>query len=88
MTPDTAWLGQSFHCEGWRDEMASRIASFDWSDTAMGPIDRWSKSLRAAVKLMHRKAFRPGKCHLLHTNPSQLASSNNTVSWRTCSVFP
>ncbi|BBP99758.1 hypothetical protein BSFA1_48870 [Burkholderia sp. SFA1] len=52
MTPDTAWLGPSFHCEGWRDEMASRIASFDWSDTAMGPIDRWSKSLRAAVKLM------------------------------------
>ncbi|WP_208606582.1 ATP-binding protein [Caballeronia temeraria] len=32
--------------------MASRIASFDWSHTAMGPIDQWSKSLRAAVQLL------------------------------------
>ncbi|SAK85837.1 PAS/PAC sensor hybrid histidine kinase [Caballeronia catudaia] len=52
MKPETVWLDESFHCEGWRGEMASRIARFDWSETAMGPIDRWSRSLRAAVQLM------------------------------------
>ncbi len=52
MNAETVWPEQSFDCEGWRGEMASRIASFDWSDTAMGPIGRWSKSLRAAVQLL------------------------------------
>ncbi|WP_062611609.1 hybrid sensor histidine kinase/response regulator [Caballeronia calidae] len=52
MKPETVWPEQSFDCEGWRGEMASRIASLDWSNTALGPIDRWSKSLRAAVQLL------------------------------------
>ncbi|SAK58168.1 PAS/PAC sensor hybrid histidine kinase [Caballeronia fortuita] len=52
MKLESVWPEQSFDCEGWRGEMASRIAAFDWSDTAMGPIDRWSKSLRATVQLL------------------------------------
>ncbi|WP_061172482.1 hybrid sensor histidine kinase/response regulator [Caballeronia hypogeia] len=52
MKPETAWPEQSFDCDGWRGEMAARIADFDWSGTALGPIDQWSKSLRAAVQLL------------------------------------
>lgn len=46
------WSGRPFECAGWHGEMASRIAAFDWSDTAMGPIEQWSKSQWAAVRLL------------------------------------
>ncbi len=52
MKPETIWLDESYGCEGWCDEMANRIARFDWTGTALGPIDQWSKSLRAAVQLL------------------------------------
>jgi len=37
---------------GWHGEMAERIAAFDWSGTALGPRERWSTSLVAAVKML------------------------------------
>jgi signal transduction histidine kinase len=52
MKTETLWLDESFGCNGWCGEMAGRIAAFDWSCTATGPIEHWSKSLRAAVKLL------------------------------------
>ncbi|OUL96495.1 hybrid sensor histidine kinase/response regulator [Paraburkholderia hospita] len=45
-------LGHDHGCEGWRGEMAQRIRKFDWSGTSLGPIDQWSKSLRAAVQML------------------------------------
>ena len=33
-------------------EMGERIRAFDWSTTALGPIDRWPQVLRTAVDLM------------------------------------
>lgn len=32
--------------------MAERIAAFDWSDTALGPIELWSNSLQSAVRFV------------------------------------
>jgi signal transduction histidine kinase len=32
--------------------MAQRIREFDWSRTSLGPIEQWSKSLRAAVQML------------------------------------
>jgi len=32
--------------------MAQRIRKFDWLGTSLGPIDQWSKSLRAAVQML------------------------------------
>ncbi len=32
--------------------MAERIRTFDWSQTELGPIDTWTRSLNAAVKLL------------------------------------
>jgi PAS domain S-box-containing protein len=32
--------------------MAGRIRAFDWSQTELGPLDSWSKSLSSAVQLM------------------------------------
>ncbi len=52
MKLETIWPEECFGCEGWRGDMAARIAGFDWSDTALGPIEHWSKSLRAAVLLL------------------------------------
>jgi signal transduction histidine kinase/CheY-like chemotaxis protein len=52
MKPDTIWLEDSHGCKGWAGEMAGRIARFDWTDTALGPMPQWSKSLRAAVQLL------------------------------------
>lgn len=52
MKPETLWLEESCGCKGWCGEMAGHIAGFDWSATATGPIEQWSKSLRAAVKLL------------------------------------
>jgi signal transduction histidine kinase len=51
MKSETVLPVQSF-CDGWHGEMATRIAAFDWSDTALGPIDQWSKSLWSAVRLL------------------------------------
>jgi hypothetical protein len=45
-------LGDDHGCPGWRGEMAQRISEFDWSATSLGPIDQWSKSLRAAVQML------------------------------------
>jgi len=45
-------LSNDHGCAGWRGEMAQRIRRFDWSGTSLGPIDQWSKSLRAAVQMM------------------------------------
>ncbi|KAA9357376.1 PAS domain-containing sensor histidine kinase [Larkinella humicola] len=33
-------------------EMGNRIRSFDWSETVLGPIERWSPSLRATLNLI------------------------------------
>jgi len=32
-------------------EMGERIRSFDWSQTVLGPIDRWPESLKTAVRI-------------------------------------
>jgi signal transduction histidine kinase len=45
-------LSNDHGCAGWRGEMAQRIREFDWSETSLGPIDQWSRSLRAAVKML------------------------------------
>ncbi|CAD6555103.1 PAS domain-containing hybrid sensor histidine kinase/response regulator [Paraburkholderia metrosideri] len=45
-------LSDDHGCAGWRGEMAGRIREFDWSTTALGPIDQWSGSLRAAVQML------------------------------------
>nr|WP_277184649.1 ATP-binding protein [Caballeronia sp. BR00000012568055] len=52
MKPETIWLEDSYGCNGWAGEMAERIARFDWTDTSLGPMPQWSKSLRAAVQLL------------------------------------
>ncbi|WP_440588109.1 PAS domain-containing protein [Candidatus Burkholderia verschuerenii] len=52
MKLETIWPEESYGCEGWSGEMARRIAGFDWSDTALGPIGQWSKSLRATVQML------------------------------------
>src|SRR5262245_61327912 len=33
-------------------EMAHRIRAFDWSQTALGPIDKWPQSLKTAVGIL------------------------------------
>ena len=35
-----------------RRDMAARVRAFNWSATPLGPMDRWSPSLRAAVDLL------------------------------------
>lgn len=52
MKLETIWPAESYGCVGWSGEMARRIAGFNWSQTALGPIGRWSKSLQAAVQLL------------------------------------
>ncbi|MDF9773614.1 hybrid sensor histidine kinase/response regulator [Pseudomonas baetica] len=46
------FLEDSHGCSGWNGEMAGRIRAFDWSQTELGPLDSWSKSLSSAVQLM------------------------------------
>jgi signal transduction histidine kinase len=46
------WLGNPDGCLGWNGEMAERIAAFDWSVTALGPIEQWSISLQTSVRFM------------------------------------
>lgn len=46
------WPVDSYDCAGWEGEMARRIAAFEWSDTELGPIKRWSHSLQAAVRFV------------------------------------
>ena len=38
-------------------EMAERCRSFDWGNTALGPVDQWPQSLRTAVGLVLRSGF-------------------------------
>ena len=38
-------------------EMAQRIRAMDWSATPLGPIDRWSPTLRTMVRLMLANRF-------------------------------
>jgi signal transduction histidine kinase/CheY-like chemotaxis protein len=52
MKLETIWPEASVGCDGWRGEMAQRIAAHDWSNTAPGPVDQWSKGLRSAVRLL------------------------------------
>jgi len=40
-----------------RGEMARLIVAKDWSKTALGPVDRWSDSLKRAVKFMLATGF-------------------------------
>jgi signal transduction histidine kinase len=46
------WPIDSYDCAGWESEMAKRISAFDWSDTELGPIERWSHSLQSAVRFV------------------------------------
>src|SRR5258706_8497688 len=46
------FLTEDHGCPGWKGEMAERIRTFDWSQTELGPIDTWTRSLNAAVKLL------------------------------------
>ncbi|WP_060516446.1 ATP-binding protein [Pseudomonas sp. NBRC 111134] len=39
------------------DLMSQRIAQFDWGHTSLGPLPRWSASLRIAVDMMHSSPF-------------------------------
>ncbi len=43
------WLGDS--------EMAARVRAFNWSATPLGPIERWSRSLKGAVATCLRSGF-------------------------------
>src|SRR5262245_31115379 len=45
--PDSDWASALAD----RGEMGSRIRSFDWSSTPLGPIGEWPSSLREAVRL-------------------------------------
>ena len=33
-------------------DMAARMRAFDWTQTDLGPVERWSQSLRAGVRIM------------------------------------
>ena len=33
-------------------DMAARMRAFDWSKTDLGPVEQWSQSLRAGVRIM------------------------------------
>src|SRR5262249_19378557 len=33
-------------------EMGERMRAFDWSTTALGPLDRWPRSLKISVRIM------------------------------------
>ena len=33
-------------------EMGARMRAFDWSATALGPLEKWPQSLRACVRVM------------------------------------
>ena len=33
-------------------EMGKRIHAYDWSQTAIGPIDDWPQSLKTAVRIL------------------------------------
>lgn len=46
------FLSDSHGCAGWNGEMAGRICAFDWSQTELGAIDRWPRSLISTVQLM------------------------------------
>lgn len=46
---DRAWLGSS--------EMARQVRAFDWSETALGSIEAWPRSLTSAVALCLRSPF-------------------------------
>jgi signal transduction histidine kinase len=46
------FLSNTHGCEGWGGEMAQRIRDFDWSNTDLGPIDRWSTSLACTVQML------------------------------------
>lgn len=46
------FLSNNHGCEGWGGEMAQRIRAFDWSATALGPIDQWPCSLSSAVQML------------------------------------
>ena len=41
---DTIFAGDS--------DMAARMRAFDWSQTDLGPVEQWSQSLRAGVRIM------------------------------------
>ncbi|WPN49568.1 MULTISPECIES: PAS domain-containing sensor histidine kinase [unclassified Pseudomonas] len=46
------FLEDSHGCSGWSGEMAGRIRAFDWSQTELGPLDTWSRSLSSTVQMM------------------------------------
>lgn len=46
------FLDDSHGCAGWDGEMAGRIRAFDWSQTELGALDTWPRSLCSAVQLM------------------------------------
>jgi PAS domain S-box-containing protein len=49
---DMQLLNDDYGCDGWQGEMAQRVCAFDWSTTDLGPIQTWSKSLRATVQMV------------------------------------
>lgn len=49
--PDTLLPDVSFHAFG-EGNMGSMVRSFDWSQTPVGPIKSWSKTLMAHVSMM------------------------------------
>ncbi|MDR5832271.1 ATP-binding protein [Caballeronia sp. LP006] len=52
MNATTKWPVLSHGCEGWQGELSARIAEFDWTNTALGPIKDWSNSLQSAVRFV------------------------------------
>ncbi|MFM0523252.1 ATP-binding protein [Caballeronia jiangsuensis] len=52
MSTRVKWPAEFPDCAGWAGEMAERIAAFDWTCTALGPIERWSHSLQSAVRFV------------------------------------
>lgn len=45
-------LKESIGTEPGGGEMVERIRAFDWSQTALGPLDRWPQSLRTAINIL------------------------------------
>src|SRR5262245_43896789 len=59
---ESGTVGQGQHADsaGWLvggGDMAERIRAFDWSKTAIGPVESWSPALRMMVRILLANRF-------------------------------
>jgi PAS domain S-box-containing protein len=59
VTPDAAEPASpsAFDCLAGGGEMGERMRSFDWSQTALGPVEAWSPALRMMVRFLLANRF-------------------------------